>query len=108
MAKGPAGRPGVESEVIAHSDQMRFTLYTLAPGGEIPWHFHSEVTDWYIGREGEVTVEVQSGKSATLAPGEMFQVSGRAVHRVTNNGDSTCRFALVQGLGKYDFNPVAT
>jgi quercetin dioxygenase-like cupin family protein len=107
MADKPAVRPGVENEVIAQSPEMRFVLYTLAPGAEIPWHFHSEVADWYVCREGVFTVESQSPDEAvTLTRGEMHEMPVRRVHRVVNTGDGTCRFALVQGLGKYDFNPV--
>ncbi len=107
MPNDPAARPGVESEVVAQSNDMRFTLYTLDPGAQIPWHFHSEVNDWYVCREGVFAVETQSPEElATLATGDMFQVPARRVHRVVNTGDSTCRFALVQGLGAYDFNPV--
>ena len=107
MADDPAARPGVVNEVIAQSAEMRFTLYTLAPGAQIPWHFHSEVSDWYICREGVFAVETRSpDETVTLAQGEMHQVPTRRVHRVLNQGDGACHFALVQGLGKYDFNPV--
>ncbi len=106
MPDDPAVRPGVKNEVLAQSDDVRFSLYTLAPGGEIPWHFHSEVTDWFICREGTFTVYSQAPDSeVTLSPGEMYEMPARRVHRVLNTGDGTCRFALVQVLGKYDFNP---
>lgn len=107
MTRAPAVKPGVESEVIAQSDQMRFTLYTIAPGAEIPWHFHSEVSDWYICRDGTFAVECQSPESSVaLTAGEMYQMPVRRVHRVVNRSDGPCRFALVQEFGKYDFNPV--
>jgi quercetin dioxygenase-like cupin family protein len=106
MPDDPAVRPGVESEVLAQSDDVRFTLYTLEPGAQIPWHFHSEVTDWFICREGSCTVDSQSpDTSVTLGAGDMHEMPARRVHRVVNTGDGTCRFALVQVLGKYDFNP---
>lgn len=101
-----ASRPGVENEVIAQSADMRFTLYSIEAGSQIPWHFHSEVSDWYICREGIFSVETRSPDHvATLGVGEMFQVPVRQIHRVINRGDGPCRFALVQGLGAYDFNP---
>lgn len=104
---GGVVRPGVESEVIAQSADMKFTLFTLAPGAEIPWHFHSEVTDWYVCREGVFAVETQSPDNlVTLTVGEMTKTPVRRVHRVVNKGDGPCRFALVQGLGTYDFIPV--
>ena len=73
---GGVVRPGVESEVIAQSADMKFTLFTLAPGAEIPWHFHSEVTDWYVCREGVFAVETQSPDNlVTLTVGEMTNTS---------------------------------
>lgn len=105
-ATSGAGNPGVSNEVIAQSPEMRFTLYALEPGAQIPWHFHSEVNDWYLGREGVFAVETRSpDAAATLRAGDMLQVPVRRVHRVVNTGDGVCRFALVQGLGRYDFNP---
>ena len=99
--------PGVTSEVIAQSADMRFALYTLAPGAQIPWHFHSEVSDWFICREGVIAVESQSpDETVTLSVGEMYQMPVRRAHRVINKGDDISRFALVQGLGAYDFNPL--
>lgn len=98
--------PGVSNEVIAQSPDMRFCIYTLQPGAQIPWHFHSQVNDWYVGREGEFAVETRApDKRTTLYPGDLHQVPVRRIHRVVNTGDGTARFALVQGLGAYDFNP---
>ena len=74
MPDDPAVRPGVESEVIAHSADVRFTLYTLAPGGEIPWHFHSEVTDWFICREGTVTVDFATADGTATAGADYMGV----------------------------------
>ena len=98
---------GVELEVLAHSNDMRFTQYTLQPGGEIPWHFHRSVSDWYIGRAGIVTVETKDPDDrAELSPGDMFKVPTPRRHRLRNNGATPCCFALVQGVGSYDFHPV--
>ncbi len=95
----------VEREILAQTEDMRFTLYTLAPGAGLPWHFHSEVSDWYLGREGMLAVETRSpAEIARLAPGEMFNVPTGRAHRVFNLGNGVCRFALVQGIGAYDFN----
>jgi quercetin dioxygenase-like cupin family protein len=98
---------GVEREVVAESAGMRFTLYTIAPGCEIPWHYHSEVTDWYVCREGAFAVETRApDETRALTPGDMASVPVGRVHRVVHTGSVTCRFALVQGIGAYDFNRV--
>ena len=98
----------VTREIVAESAGMRFTLYAIAPGGEIPWHYHSAVSDWYVCREGTVAVETRDPDQRwRLAPGGMANVAVGRVHRVVNDGDGVCRFALVQAGGAYDFNRVA-
>ncbi len=98
---------GVDREIVAESSGMRFTLYTIAPGCQIPWHFHTEVSDWYVCREGAFTVETRApDESFPLIPGEMADVPAGRVHRVVCSGSAACRFALVQGIGAYDFNRV--
>jgi quercetin dioxygenase-like cupin family protein len=90
--------------VVAKGNDVLVREYTLDPGEAIPWHHHSEVSDYYYGLEGVVLVEtrnppgrheVRTGQSAKVAP-----PSG---HHVSNPGRSPCRFLLVQGVGNYDF-----
>ncbi|MGE0665804.1 MAG: cupin domain-containing protein [Sphingomonadales bacterium] len=98
---------GVACEVIIESAETRFTLYTFEPGSGTPWHFHSNVSDWYICQEGELTVATHSPESSIiLMPAGMANVPAGTVHRTVNNGKATCRFALIQGTGAYDFNTV--
>jgi mannose-6-phosphate isomerase-like protein (cupin superfamily) len=98
---------GVTREIVAESAGMRFTLYTVAAGCEIPWHYHSAVADWYVCREGRVAVEMREPDGVTtLQPGDMADVPVGRVHRVVNSGSGVCRFALVQAGGAYDFNRV--
>ena len=90
--------------VVAKGDDVLVREYTLDPGEAIPWHRHSEVSDYYYGLEGVVTVEtrkpmarhdVSAGRSATVSP--------PTEHHVSNQGSKPCRFLLIQGVGKYDF-----
>lgn len=90
--------------VVAKGADVLVREYTLDPGEAIPWHRHSEVSDYYYGLEGMVVVEtrdpaarheITAGRSATVTPS--------TVHRVSNVGRQPCRFLLVQGVGKYDF-----
>lgn len=96
---------GVERKVLAATDQVRFSEYTLQAGSEIAWHYHTQVSDWYICRNGIVSIETREPDAlAELAPGDMFNVPVLRHHRVRNTGATECRFALVQGVGVYDFN----
>jgi mannose-6-phosphate isomerase-like protein (cupin superfamily) len=45
-------------------------------------------------------------ESVELAPGQMHAVPAKRAHRVTGKGGERCRFAILQGIGTYDFQPV--
>ncbi len=93
-----------EVRVVAKGADVLVREYTLDPGEAIPWHKHSEVSDYYYGLEGIVVVdtrdpaahhEIGVGKQATVTP--------PTVHHVSNPGSRPCRFLLIQGVGRYDF-----
>lgn len=90
--------------VVAKGADVLVREYTLDPGEAIPWHRHSEVSDYYFGLEGVLVIqtrnpparhEISAGQSATVTP--------PTVHHLSNSGTRPCRFLLVQGVGKYDF-----
>ena len=90
--------------VVARGADVLVREYTLDPREAIPWHRHSEVSDYYYGLEGRVVIqtrdpaarhEIGVGQCATLPP--------PTVHHVSNPGAQPCRFLLIQGVGKYDF-----
>ena len=90
--------------VVAKGADVLVREYTLDPGEAIPWHRHSEVSDYYFGLEGVLVIqtrnpparhEIRAGQSATVTP--------PTVHHLSNSSTQPCRFLLVQGVGKYDF-----
>jgi quercetin dioxygenase-like cupin family protein len=87
--------------------------FTVAPGEEVPWHYHSEVTDWCYCLEGVVAAQIRDHapgeiKLQRLKPGQSCRIEAGTVHRLTSGGESICRYLLVQAGGKYDFNKVET
>jgi hypothetical protein len=46
-------------ETIAEGSDVRARLYTLAAGDVIPWHYHSDVTDWYFCLGGNLRIETR-------------------------------------------------
>ena len=48
-------------------------------------------------------VEVDISK---VDPGAMIKVDAKTAHRVMNSGPITCRFLLLQGVGRFDYLPV--
>ena len=41
-----------------------------------------------------------------LAPGETYTVKPKRAHLVTNGGESSATFLVLQGIGEYDFVPL--
>jgi mannose-6-phosphate isomerase-like protein (cupin superfamily) len=82
---------------------VRVRLFTLAPGEVFPWHSHSEIADEFFVTDGELTVETRGPDDyRTLCVGERYRVN--AQHQTSNCGAKDCRFLIVQGVGRYDFN----
>jgi quercetin dioxygenase-like cupin family protein len=42
-----------------------------------------------------------------LAPGETYTVRPGRAHLVTNTGEASATFLVLQGIGEYDYVPVA-
>lgn len=96
-----------DTRVVAEVPDLRVIVITLAPGQCVPWHWHSEVRDTFMCLEGEMTVETRAPRGEHgLAPGDECAVEPKVAHIVRNAGEGRCRFAVVQGPGVYDFNPV--
>ena len=90
--------------VVAKGNDVLVREYTLDPGEAIPWHHHSEVSDYYYGLEGIVLVETREPAARhEIRVGQSAKVEPPSAHHVSNPGRSPCRFLLVQALGKYDF-----
>ena len=86
--------------------------FTVAPGEEVPWHYHTEMTDWCYCLEGVVAAHTRDGAepatvtTARLTPGQSCRIDAGTVHQLANAGDTVCRYLLVQAGGRYDFNKV--
>jgi quercetin dioxygenase-like cupin family protein len=105
----PANRSyAVESvEVLAETPELRMSVFTLGAGQEIPWHWHSNVTDTYFGMEGVTVLEMRApAERVEIGPGATGRVPARRAHHISGKNGARCKFALLQGIGRYDFNPV--
>ena len=90
--------------VVAKGADVLVREYTLDPGEVIPWHRHSEVSDYYYGLDAMVVVETRDPAARhEIRVGQFATVTPPTVHQVSNPGKQPCRFLLVQGVGKYDF-----
>jgi quercetin dioxygenase-like cupin family protein len=97
----------VDYEVLAETPDLRMVVLTLAQGQEVPWHWHSNVSDHFFCMQGPMVVETRAPRERwELQAGETCRVPPRRAHRVTGKNGGPCKFAVLQGIGAYDFNAV--
>ena len=74
---------------------------------KVPWHYHNHVSDTFYVVEGAIRIFLQQPKEdVRLAAGETYTVPARRPHLVTNAGQASATFLVLQGLGEYDFVPL--
>lgn len=86
---------------------FRITELRLSPTQKVPWHFHTHIQDTFYVIEGSLRLFVRDPKEEVrLAPGESYAVKAGRPHLVTNGGDTSVTFLVLQGVGEYDFVPL--
>jgi mannose-6-phosphate isomerase-like protein (cupin superfamily) len=97
----------VNYEIDAEVPGLRMVTLTLGAGHEVPWHWHTNITDRFFCMAGPMTIEMRAPRETVrLQAGETFAVPPRRAHRVRGEGGGPCKFSLLQGVGVYDYNPV--
>jgi quercetin dioxygenase-like cupin family protein len=92
-----------------HAERPGFRINELqiSKSQKVPWHYHSNIQDTFYVLEGSIRIFLQNPKdSITLAPGETCTVAPRRPHLVTNAGEGSATFLVLQGIGEYDFVPL--
>jgi len=93
-------------ETIYKTDNVQILHIVLDPEQEIPWHFHSEVSDMFYVVQGPLTIIAgEPEERFSVHRGDTQRVQARRPHRVRNQTDRQVEFLLVQGIGSYDFKP---
>lgn len=96
-------------ELVAKVPDIRAQILTLANGETIPWHYHSSVHDIIVCISGVTVVRTREPTARhDLAPGEHCVVSPNTAHEVSAEGPNGCRFTIVQGVGKHDYNQIGS
>ncbi len=104
-SSGPPYKVKRVDPVVKGSD-VQARVFTLAPGEANPWHYHRETTDLYFVLEGLLSISTR-GRDATtrnLSAGSSDKVEPGTSHLIANAGETDCRFLLIQGVGRYDWN----
>ena len=89
-----------------HAERPGFRISELqiGPTQQVPWHFHTSIQDTFYVLEGELRLFLRDPKeSVDLRPGETFAVRPGRPHLVTNAGQTSAVFLVLQGIGPYDY-----
>jgi len=93
-----------------HAERPGFRISELQISRDqrVPWHVHSNIQDTFYVLQGRIRIFLRDPADAVaLGPGETYSVAPRRPHLVTNDGDVSATFLVLQGLGEYDFVPLA-
>jgi len=86
---------------------FRITELQISPTQQVPWHSHTNVQDTFYVLQGRLRLFLQEPKEEVrLGPGETYTVRARRPHLVTNGGDASAVFLVLQGIGEYDYVPL--
>ena len=87
---------------------FRISELRISPTQSVPWHYHNHVRDTFYVLEGRLRIFLQDPKEEVrLGPGEVYPVEPRRPHLVTNGGEVSATFLVLQGVGDYDYVPIA-
>ena len=99
-----------EHERLAyHAERPGFRISELqiSPTQQVPWHCHSNVQDTFYVIEGQIRLFLREPKEEVrLGPADTYSVRPRRPHLVTNGGDRSATFLVLQGIGEYDYVPL--
>jgi mannose-6-phosphate isomerase-like protein (cupin superfamily) len=86
---------------------FRITELQISKTQKVPWHYHTHVQDTFYVLAGSLRIFLQNPKQEVrLAAGQSYEVPARRPHLVTNGGETSATFLVLQGIGEYDFVPL--
>ena len=89
-----------------HAERPGFRISELSISRDqrVPWHYHSSIQDTFYVLQGRIRIFLRDPREdVRLAPGETYAVAPRRPHLVTNDGEVSATFLVLQGQGEYDF-----
>ena len=86
---------------------FRISEIRLSQTQQVPWHSHNHVQDAFYVIEGELRLFLREPKEEVrLKPGGTYSVRPGRPHLVTNGGEGSVTFLVLQGIGEYDYVPL--
>lgn len=92
-----------------HAERPGFRISELQISSrqQVPWHYHSHTQDTFYVLQGQIRLFLRDPREEVkLGPGETYSVPPRRPHLVTNGGDTSATFLVLQGIGEYDYVPL--
>ena len=87
---------------------FRIAELQISPTQTVPWHYHSEVQDTFYVIEGKISIFTREpDEEVLLTAGRTYAVCPGQPHLVTNAGDTSAVFLVLQGIGEHDFVALA-
>ncbi len=86
---------------------FRINELQISATQKVPWHYHNNIRDTFYVLEGRLRIFLRDPKEEVrLGPGETYTVAPRRAHLVTNGGEASATFLVLQGIGEYDYVPL--
>jgi len=86
---------------------FRINELQISPTQKVPWHFHHNIDDTFYVIEGNIRLFLRDPDGdVQLAPGSSYCVKAGRPHLVTNIGNTSATFLVLQGIGEYDYVPL--
>ena len=86
---------------------FRINELQISPTQTVPWHYHNHIQDTFYVIEGHLKIFLRDPKEEVqLKPGDTYSVRPGRPHLVTNNGNCSATFLVLQGIGEYDYIPL--
>jgi quercetin dioxygenase-like cupin family protein len=83
---------------------FRIVEMQIGPAQTVPWHYHSKAQDTFYVINGTIRVFMREPEGEVcLMAGQIHSVAPGRPHRVTNGGDVSAVFLILQGMGEHDF-----
>jgi mannose-6-phosphate isomerase-like protein (cupin superfamily) len=92
-----------------HAERPGFRINELqiSPTQQVPWHYHTHIQDTFYVLEGELRLFLRDPKEEVrVQPGQTYAVRPGRAHLVTNPGQTSATFLVLQGIGEYDYVPL--
>ena len=83
---------------------FRIAEMQIGPTQTIPWHYHTQAHDTFYVISGSIRIFTREpDEDACLTVGQTYSVRPKRPHLVTNAGETSAIFLVLQGMGEHDF-----